>query len=71
VFFGGNYNQRILHLIKKKHVPDYILRSVSSGDTGDSEWSRNKPLRSACGLANGVGSPIVTPFGMFSVYWEP
>lgn len=28
VFFGGNYNQRILHLIKKDHIPNYILRSV-------------------------------------------
>lgn len=30
VFFGGNYSQAATHLIKKKHIPDYILRSVRS-----------------------------------------
>jgi CubicO group peptidase (beta-lactamase class C family) len=31
VFFGGNYGQPATHLIKKKHVPDYIIRSVAEG----------------------------------------
>lgn len=31
VFFGGNYGQAATHLIKKKHVPDYIVRSVVQG----------------------------------------
>jgi CubicO group peptidase (beta-lactamase class C family) len=32
VFFGANYNQVVTHLIKKEHVPNYILRSVALGE---------------------------------------
>lgn len=28
VFFGGNYNQSVLHAPKHIHVPDYILRAI-------------------------------------------
>jgi CubicO group peptidase (beta-lactamase class C family) len=31
VFFGGNYNQAATHLVKKKHVPDYVIKSVEEG----------------------------------------
>jgi CubicO group peptidase (beta-lactamase class C family) len=31
VFFGGNYNQAATHLVKKKHLPDYIVKSAEQG----------------------------------------
>jgi CubicO group peptidase (beta-lactamase class C family) len=31
VIFGGNYNQATTHLVKKDHIPNYILRSVLEG----------------------------------------
>jgi len=31
VIFGGNYNQATTHLVKKDHIPNYILRSVFLG----------------------------------------
>lgn len=31
VFFAGNYNQPVTHLVKKRHIPDFILRSVEEG----------------------------------------
>jgi CubicO group peptidase (beta-lactamase class C family) len=36
VFFGGNYNQATTHLIKKEHVPNYILPSVAAGESSAS-----------------------------------
>jgi CubicO group peptidase (beta-lactamase class C family) len=31
VFFAGNYSQAVTHLVKKKHIPDYIIKSVEHG----------------------------------------
>ena len=32
VIFGGNYSQAVTHLVKKEHIPNYILRSVAEGE---------------------------------------
>jgi CubicO group peptidase (beta-lactamase class C family) len=39
VFFGGNYGQAVTHLVKREHIPKYVLESVDSGDPG-SQGSR-------------------------------
>jgi CubicO group peptidase (beta-lactamase class C family) len=31
VFFAGNYSQSVTHLVKKKHIPDFIIKSVERG----------------------------------------
>jgi CubicO group peptidase (beta-lactamase class C family) len=34
VFFGGNYGQAATHLAKRKHIPEFILKSVERGGRG-------------------------------------
>ena len=35
VIFGGNYNQRVMHVPKYEYVRDYVLRAIEIGEKAD------------------------------------